>query len=140
MKFTEAEVRNALIAFFGDCDGLEQKVERILYNLRRLRYQVGSIVYVESIKSIVVITGMPSRGVSLIKTLNAFGKMLLFETSQIAPATMEQETHWHNYHKEIRCPNCDSVNQGVDSTWRWNGNQWEHRCKGVDPQAGYWNE
>lgn len=40
----------------------------------------------------------------------------------------------------VTCPDCGSTNNDVDtgSTWRWNGEKWEHRCRDVHPQVGHW--
>lgn len=35
------------------------------------------------------------------------------------------------------CPNCGS-HDVFDGTWRFNGENWEHRCADVHPQAGHW--
>lgn len=39
----------------------------------------------------------------------------------------------------VSCPDCGSKpSDWGDASWRWNGENWEHRCKGVHPQVGHW--
>jgi hypothetical protein len=36
------------------------------------------------------------------------------------------------------CEECGSRSDTLNSTWRWNGEQWEHRCAGLYPGIGHW--
>lgn len=39
-----------------------------------------------------------------------------------------------------RCPGCQETTTddwAADSSWRWNGEAWEHRCDGLHPQVGH---
>jgi hypothetical protein len=36
-----------------------------------------------------------------------------------------------------RCPSCGVRLSVSDSSARWNGREWEHKCAGQHPQAGY---
>lgn len=45
---------------------------------------------------------------------------------------------WIEYRREIVCPDCGSKNKNLDSSWRWAGDHWQHRCAGVNSQAGHW--
>lgn len=43
-----------------------------------------------------------------------------------------------DFYDERICPQCGSSNKATDnSSWRWNGEHWEHRCGGLDPQVGH---
>lgn len=35
------------------------------------------------------------------------------------------------------CPQCKDTPSCGDGAWTWAGSHWLHRCRGVDPQAGY---
>lgn len=37
----------------------------------------------------------------------------------------------------IRCSCCKRPYDFQDTSWRWNGVAWEHKCTGNHPQAGY---
>ena len=39
----------------------------------------------------------------------------------------------------LECPECGSSNQDPSEmgSWRWNGESWEHKCGGLDPQCGH---
>lgn len=36
------------------------------------------------------------------------------------------------------CEQCGSSSAGIDGTWRWAGDCWQHRCEGADGQVGHW--
>lgn len=42
-----------------------------------------------------------------------------------------------------RCTSCgaamsaDAIYVAPDASWRWNGENWEHKCPGADPQCGH---
>lgn len=38
---------------------------------------------------------------------------------------------------DIYCNCCGSYLSGNDSSWRWNGSDWEHKCPCAHPQAGH---
>lgn len=42
------------------------------------------------------------------------------------------------YEREKHCERCGATNTVADATWRWAGDHWQHRCKGVHPQVGHW--
>ena len=47
-------------------------------------------------------------------------------------------TTWTRFYADLTCRRCKSSNErDVDSTWRWDGEDWNHRCADLDPQVGY---
>lgn len=40
--------------------------------------------------------------------------------------------------EQVFCPRCKSTSVlDFESSWRWNGEQWEHRCGDLNPQVGH---
>lgn len=44
---------------------------------------------------------------------------------------------WRAESGKWECPECRVRIVSVDGNARWNGEAWEHRCDGMDPQVGY---
>jgi len=39
----------------------------------------------------------------------------------------------------VVCSQC-KAKIAADGSWRWNGEEWEHKCQNVHPQAGHFKQ
>lgn len=54
----------------------------------------------------------------------------------VTPFTLAPWFALPEWTEQFECSCCGGEVQPTDAGWRWNGDMWEHRCEGVDPQCG----
>lgn len=47
------------------------------------------------------------------------------------------QERWERYGRDHVCSCCGAPVDAMDPSWRFAGNEYEHRCPGVDAQAGH---
>ncbi len=47
------------------------------------------------------------------------------------------QEQWKRYAVGHVCSNCGALVDVMNPSWRWTGNGYEHKCPGVDAQAGH---
>ena len=47
------------------------------------------------------------------------------------------QEQWERFAVGHVCSNCGALVNVMDASWRWTGNGYEHKCPGIDAQAGH---